>query len=177
MRDINFSNKSLTQYFYQGLDDLNKSSICPLPQEFIYYSSLTLDKFSSLETFFNPENGQNCNKILGMNLLEAELKASDEKKKIYKDVGDTILVQMALFPDYLKGKTLNKNYYMRLGKTAYFNMEKLNCTFYDIPHFYRLFSSSFEQVINLIETFNSSKIFESYNDYLISLPVSDEKVS
>ncbi len=171
MRDFNFSDKTLNQYFYSKLDQLNKKVICPLPQEFVYYSAITLEDYAHSQKFFQPDKG------LGYTFVEAQQKTDEERKKIYKDVGDSILVQMGLFPEYLKGKLLNKSYFINIGKMAYNHMEHLECTFYDIPNFYKLFSSSFENIVNLLELYGESNKFENYDEYLINKPSTNKVAS
>jgi hypothetical protein len=161
------TNESLTQFFYKNLNQVNKNSLCPIPQEFILYSSNVLSDYASSDKFFNTNDGRVNEKVLGISFLEAEAKSRSEKKIIYKDVGDTILVQLGLFPDRIKKKNASQGYYINLGKSAYANMETLDCRFYDIPNFYNLFSSSFEYMIELLATMAQANKFNSFEEYLL----------
>jgi hypothetical protein len=160
--------ESLVQFFYKNLDQVNKNSICPLPHEFILYSSEVLNQYALSENFFNTTEGGVNEKILGTSFLEAKHKSKNEKKTIYKDVGDTALVQLGLFPKRLDKKHVTQKYYLNLGKSAYAQMENLNCSFYDIPNFYNLFSSSLEYIINLLSAMSEMNKFDSFEKYLVS---------
>ena len=162
------SHDSLIQFFYKDLDQVNKNSICPLPHEFILYSCEVLNDYALSDRFFNTAEGRVNEKVLGINFLEANHKSYREKKEIYKDVGDTILVQLGLFSKHLKRKNNTAKYYLDLGRSAYAHMENLDCNFYDIPNFYNLFSSSFEHMINLLAVMQESHNFDSFEQYLIS---------
>ncbi|MAX65628.1 MAG: hypothetical protein QF441_14005 [Bacteriovoracaceae bacterium] len=161
------TDESLTQFFYKSLNKVNKKSLCPLPEEFILYSSEVLNKYAFSENFFENVDGKVNEKTLGVHLLEANQKTASERKLIYQDVGDTILVQLGFFPNRIKRKQITESYYLNLGKVAYSNMEKLNCTFYDIPNFYDLFSSSLEGVVKVLSAMANSSHFESFEEYLL----------
>lgn len=160
------TNESLTQFFYKNLNQVNKNSVCPIPQEFILYSSNVLSDYAVSDKFFSTSDGRVNEKVLGISFLEAGAKSRSEKKLIYKDVGDTILVQLGLFPERVK-KNATEDYYINLGKTAYAKMENLDCRFYDIPNFYNLFSSSFEYMIELLSTMSKANKFNSFEEYLL----------
>lgn len=161
------TNESLTQFFYKNLNKVNKNSLCPIPQEFLLYSSNVLSDYAVSEKFFDTTNGKVNEKILGISFLEAEAKTISEKRHIYKDVGDSILIQLGLFPDRIKKRSASSDYYLHLGKSAYANMESLDCRFYDIPNFYNLFSSSLEYMVNLLATMSKSHKYNSFEEYLL----------
>ena len=128
--------ESLTTFFYRNLDEVNKKSLCPLPQEFIWYSSEVLTTYTDPEKYFSTDGGKINEKVLGLKLLEAHQKPISEKKALFKDIGDTTLVQLGLFSSSVKKKSPPKSYYINIGKSAYAQMETLDCSFYDIPQFY-----------------------------------------
>ena len=167
MKSSVITNKSLIQFFYKDLDQVNKKSLCPLPQEFILYSSAVLSDYALSERFFNTEKGKVNEKILGVNFLEACHKPPRERLGIYKDVGDTILVQLGLFSERVIKKGPGQSYYLNLGRSAYTGMERLNASFYDIPNFYNLFSSSLEHMIKLLTTMREYHRFDSFDQYLL----------
>ncbi len=160
--------KSLTQYFYKHLSEVNKESLCPLPEEFILYSSEVLDKYSVSDVFYNMEAGKVNEKVLGINFLEAHHKSKSEKKLIYKDIGDTILIQLGLFPGSVKDKQSMHSYYLNLGRSSYSKMEKLDCSFYDIPNFYNLLATSFEYIIKLLSAMSESHNYDNFQQYLLN---------
>ena len=164
------THSSLTEFFYTNLDKVNKSSLCPLPQEFILYSSEVLNKYSMSETFFEAQNGKINEKILGMNFLQAGRESITKRKMIYQDVGDTVLVQLGFFPERINKKSPSKQYYIHLGKSAYMKMETLDCSFYDIPNFYNLFSSSLESIISVLRDASQACSFDTFEEYLLHKP-------
>lgn len=166
--------ESLVQFFYRGLDEINKNSLCPLPQEFIWYSSEVLNLYTCSEKFFTSSNGRVSEKLLGVELLQAQQLTENEKKKIYKDIGDTILVQLGVFS---KEDSLN-SYYINIGKSAYRNMDQLNCSFYDIPNFYQLFSTSLEHVLNVLIKLKEVLSVENFHDYFLvnNMPVNKKEI-
>ena len=42
----------LRSFFFQSLDELNNRSLCPVPQEAIFYSSTVLDRLALSASFF-----------------------------------------------------------------------------------------------------------------------------
>lgn len=170
--------ESLSSYFYKNLDQVNKSSLCPLPQEFIWYSSEVLNSYALSDKFFEATNGKVHEKLLGVQLLEAQQKNIHEKKAMLKDIGDTTLVQLGFFSDRVNSKNLPEKYYINIGKTAYNHMESLNCTFYDIPNFFNLLATSYENIIRLLTEVKKSTTFENFNEYLLfELDTEKTKVS
>ncbi len=160
--------KSLTQFFYQNLDEINKKCLCPLPQEFILYSSEVLNQYSLSGHFFQKTESGVSEKVLGINYLEAHHKPDHEKKKILKDVGDSVLVQLGFFKSEQKRRAPSRSYYLNLGRSAYIHMENLDCTFYDIPNFYQKFATSLDAILNVIKTASESLNYNSFEDYLIN---------
>ena len=159
--------KSLTQFFYQSLDEINKKCLCPLPQEFILYSSEVLNQYSLTGHFFNETDSGINEKILGINFLEAQHKSDHEKKKMLKDVGDSVLVQLGFFKSEQKRRSPSRSYYLNLGKSAYIHMENLECRFYDIPNFYHKFATSLDAILNVIKTASEAISYQSFEEYLI----------
>ncbi len=170
-----FAQHSLTDYFYQNLEEVNKKSLCPLPQEFIFYTSKVLDNYALSENFFEASEGKVNDKVLGIKYLEAGEKKLEERKLIYKDIGDTVLVQLGFFTENIQHKLSSETYYLNLGKSAYATMEKLDCSFYDIPEFYRLFATSLESMVKLLSMTSESFKFDSFEDYLLDMAELDSK--
>lgn len=162
------SNKTLTQFFYENLSLLNKKSICPLPEEFILYSSEALEKYAISDAFFDVSSGKANEKVLGIELLKAVALEESEKRKVYRDIGDTSLVKLGLFTRSCETKLLTRDYYTQIGKTAYTKLANLNCEFYEIPSFYKKFSTSFEHIIKLLASFSAYAKEESFEKYLLN---------
>ncbi|MCO4756258.1 MAG: hypothetical protein KC478_17380, partial [Bacteriovoracaceae bacterium] len=115
--------ESLKSYFFQQLRSINSKSLCPVPEETIYYSSEILESCAFSDQFYNFEDGKAKSKVLGVQLLEASSYTLEKKKRAYKDIGDTALVMTGYFSKSINDKILGSDYYIRLGQMAY---EKLD---------------------------------------------------
>lgn len=141
---------NLKGFFFEGLSELNKKSLCPVPESVIFYSSDVLDKFALSDEFFETSDGKVREKILGMKLLEATQLPRDEQKKIYKEVGDMSLMVCGYFSESVNKKIVDTQYYAQLGKMAYSHLNSVTPRFLDIPHFYGIISTCFESLTALI---------------------------
>ena len=62
------------------------------------YSSDVLERLTLTKDFYHiADNGKVSDKVLGLDILKAEKFASESKKKVYKDVGDTAMVLVGYF--------------------------------------------------------------------------------
>lgn len=161
------SHASLTQFFYKNLSEINKTSICPVPEEFIFYSSEVLDKYSLSSEFFDLTEGKVEEKLVGFNFLKTAELNSLEQVSAYKDIGDTVLVLLGMFKKRVHKKTLPEDYYLKLARMAYHSMEKLDCSFYDIPNFYNLFATSLDRVVYIVDTMFKSSKYKSIENFLM----------
>lgn len=142
--------ESLKSYFFKQLKDINQKSLCPVPEETIYYSSEVLEKCAFSTSLFSFEDGRVKHKILGKKLLEASNGSPEARKRTYKEVGDTALIMSGYFSRSINGKILGQDYYYRLGQMAY---EKLNLSqpaCFDIPSFYKIMSTCFENLASMM---------------------------
>ena len=152
----------LRSFFFQNLDEINNKSLCPVPQETIFYSSDVLDKFALSETYFEITEGRLREKILGMKLLEATHLSREEQKKVYQDVGDTALMVCGYFAESVtKKKILDTSYYMQLGTTAYAQLNSVVPKHMDIPSFFNVLASSFVPLTSLISMLASRDRFDN----------------
>lgn len=141
---------NLQGFFFDGLIEINKKSLCPVPESVIYYSSDVLDKFALSQDFFEMSEGKVREKILGMKLLEATQFGRDEQKRIYKEVGDMSLLVCGYFSESVNKKIVDTQYYSQLGKMAYSHLNSVSPTFLDIPSFYNMVSTCFESMTTLL---------------------------
>lgn len=148
--------ESLRGYFYQSLSEINKKSLCPVPEETIFYSSEVLFTYSSSEKFFDMSDGQVREKILGMKLLEAANLNSDQRKREYKEIADTALVLTGYFSKSIDSKLVDTSYYMQIGKSAYESMNSLAPRCYDIPSFYKMMATCFESLTKIMTIFGEN---------------------
>ncbi len=141
---------NLRGVFFEDLNDLNNKSLCPIPQSIIYYSSDVLGKFALSENFFDVEEGKVREKILGTKLLEATQLSREEQKKIYKEVADMSLLTCGYFAESVQNKLVDVHYYSQLGKMAYSHLNNVTPRFLDIPNFYGMVTTCFEQLTMLM---------------------------
>lgn len=154
---------NLKGFFFEGLSEINKKSLCPVPESIIYYSSDVLDKFALSQDFFETSEGKVREKILGMKLLEATQFNRDEQKKIYKEVGDMSLLVCGYFSESVNKKIVDTHYYAQLGKMAYSHLNNVSPTFLDIPSFYGMVSTCFESMTTLMTILASKSRGEESN--------------
>jgi hypothetical protein len=179
---MNESNKSiihvkdLSGYFFERLHLLNSKSLCPLPEETLFYSSSILNKYSLSSEFYDLDNGRVCEKILGLKFLEASSKSRAEQKRIYKDIADTSLILTGFFADSIKTKIIDKKYYVKIGQMAYSKMYTLDEKFCNVPHFYRMMATSFEHLSFLINSLNNNDLlsFKEKESNRFSIDISRE---
>jgi hypothetical protein len=144
---------NLKGFFFEGLSEINKKSLCPVPESIIYYSSDVLDKFALSQDFFETSEGKVREKILGMKLLKASESNRDEQKKIYKEVGDMSLLVCGYFSESVNKKIVDKEYYAQLGKMAFSHLNNVSPVFLDIPSFYAMVATCFESMTTLMTLF------------------------
>jgi hypothetical protein len=141
---------SLKNYFYLELDQLNKRSLCPVPQETIFYSSTILEKYSLAERLFEVRDGKVSEKILGQKLLAAGNLSQSEQKRQFKDIGDTALFICGYFKKSLSQKMVDISYYHKLGMTAYKNLNGVQYNHFEIPAFFDVLATCFENITVLM---------------------------
>lgn len=141
---------NLRGVFFEDLNELNTKSLCPIPQSIIYYSSDVLGKFALSENFFDVEEGKIREKILGTKLLEASHLTREEQKRVYKEVADMSLLTCGYFSESVQNKIVDVHYYSQLGKMAYSHLNTVHPKFLDIPNFYGMVMTCFEQLTTLM---------------------------
>lgn len=141
---------NLRGVFFEDLNELNAKSLCPIPQSIIYYSSDVLGKFALSENFFDVEEGKIREKILGTKLLEASHLSREDQKRVYKEVADMSLLTCGYFAESVQKKLVDVHYYAQLGKMAYSHLNNMNPRFLDIPNFYGMVTTCFEQLTVLM---------------------------
>jgi len=154
---------NLKGFFFEGLSEINKKSLCPVPESIIYYSSGVLDKFALSQDFFETSEGKVREKILGTKLLEATQFNRDEQRKIYKEVGDMSLLVCGYFSESVNKKIVDTHYYAQLGKMAYSHLNNVTPTFLDIPSFYGMVSTCFESMTTMMTILASKNRGEESN--------------
>jgi hypothetical protein len=161
---------SLNDFFYSSLSQVNKKSPCPIPEEFIFYSSLILENFAKVDT----EDSTSENKVLGLEYLNLQGKTRENKLKGLKTIGDSVLIQLGFFPNSRK---IDRAYYLSLAKNSYRQLDNLDSKFYDIPDFYKLFATSLERTITLLGLLSEDLNFVEQDSYLLNLNLESLKAS
>jgi hypothetical protein len=169
---------NLKGFFFDGLSELNKKSLCPVPEAVIYYSSDVLDKFALSQDFFETsDEGKVREKILGMKLLEATQFSRDEQKKIYKEVGDMSLMVCGYFSQSVNKKIVDSQYYAQLGKMAFSHLNSVTPTFLDIPSFYGMVATCFESLTTLMTILATKDNLGAENNLIFKKILKNEPVS
>lgn len=168
---------NLQGFFFEGLNSLNKKSLCPVPESVIFYSSDVLDKFALSQDFFEVSEGKIREKILGMKLLEATQLSREEQKKIYKEVGDMALLICGYFSESTHRKLVDAQYYSQIGKMAYSHLNHVAPSFLDIPSFYTMFATCFESITTLMSLMASQNRTGIENSLIFKKVLKDESVS
>ncbi|MFI5391607.1 MAG: hypothetical protein ACHQYQ_09615 [Bacteriovoracales bacterium] len=154
--------KSLQNYFYKELLELNTHSTPRLPLEAIHYSSLVMEQFENSENYFEKSEGKLREKILGVKLLEIQNMPLTQAKRSLKDVGDTALFLCGFFSESLNRKIIDEKYYHDLGKMAYDQLDSLD------PPLYKLISTNFDLLTILMSIVSKkSKLSNESNNYFL----------
>ncbi|HXH74350.1 MAG TPA: hypothetical protein VNJ08_05265 [Bacteriovoracaceae bacterium] len=167
---------SLKGFFFEGLVEINKKSLCPVPESLIFYSSDVLDKFSLSQDFFEVSDGKVREKILGMKLLEAAHLSREEQTRVYKEVGDMSLMVCGYFSESINKKIIDTQYYAQLGKMAYGHLNNVIPSLLDIPSFYGMVATSFEPITTLMSILASTSRGQD-NHHLFQRLMRNEHVS
>ena len=147
---------SLQAFFFDRLNDANKRTTNPLPNEVIFYSSLVMDKFGESANYFAVEDdGSVREKLLGMKLLEAGHKKKNQHSAELKEVGDTALFLCGFFSDSVSRKITDISYYQSVGRTAYNRLNTIIPEVYEIQDFYLQISDLFVRLMNLMAIISS----------------------
>lgn len=165
---------SLQVFFYDLLQEFNKKSFSPLPNETIFYSSMVMDSYGDSAKFFEKSDGKIREKVLGIKLLEASHLSKEKQKTVLKDVAETSLLVCGYFSDSLNNKMIDSRYYQDLGKIAYSRLNSLSPKAYDMPSFYQKMATSFSEITLLMNL--ASKKYTSDKD-MPWLILTDRKVS
>lgn len=165
---------SLQVFFYDHLQEFNKKSLSPLPNETIFYSSLVMDNYGDTSKFFEQVDGKAREKILGLKLLEASQLSREKQKLAIRDVAETSLLICGYFADSLNKKIIDVKYYQDLGKIAYSRLNSMTPEAYDVPSFYKKMARSFDGITLLMNLV--SKKYSSDRD-LPWLILTNRKVS
>lgn len=168
---------NLQGFFFEGLNSLNKKSLCPVPESVIYYSSDVLDKFALSQDYFEVSEGKVREKILGMKLLEAAQFSREEQKRVYKEVGDMALLVCGYFAESTHKKLVDAHYYAQLGKMAYSHLNHVAPNFLDIPSFYNMFATCFESITTLMSLMASQNRTGMEHSLIFRKVLKDEPVS
>lgn len=159
---------SLQAFFYDQLQEINRKSNYPLPNEAIYYSSLVMDKFGLSGHFFEENEGKVSEKVLGIKLLESSNLSTVKQKRILRDIGDTALFVCGYFSDSLKRKLVDESYYQNLGRMAYKRLNHIIPDAYKVPSFFKVLAKNFTSITTLMSVVskmneeNASQFEESF---------------
>jgi hypothetical protein len=171
------TSSNLQGFFFEGLNELNKKSLCPVPESIIFYSSEVLDKFSLSQDFFDVSEGRVREKILGIKLLEAMQMSREDQKKTYKEVADMSLLVCGYFSESVNKKIVDTQYYAQLGKMAYGHLNNVSPSFLDIPCFYNMVSTCFEAMTTLMTNLATKNKYGYENEVIFKKVLASQYVS
>jgi hypothetical protein len=160
--------ESLQPYFYKSLSELNRKSLCPLPEEVLFYSSDVLNRYTLSSNYFEESEGKLREKTLGVKLLEAEKYSPEEKVEFYREIGDTTMVLCGFFSSSIKEKLVDRRYYLKIAQTAYQNLNSHIPTCFNIPSFYKVLATSFENITSLVSVLSESHQNDPYSNFLLN---------
>ena len=168
---------NLQGFFFEGLNALNKKSLCPVPESAIFYSSDVLDKFALSQDFFEVTEGKVREKILGMKLLEASHLTREEQRRVYKEVADMALMVCGYFAESRQKKIVDAQYYAQIGKMAYTQLNSISPSFLDIPSFYHMFATCFESMTTLMSIMANQSKAGAEGNLIFNKVLNDELVT
>jgi len=168
---------SLKGYFFEGLNELNQKSLCPIPQSVIFYSSDVLDKFALSDSFFEINEGKVREKILGVKLLEAQMLNREEQRKVYREVAEMSLMVCGYFSESVNKKLVDRDYYSQIGRSAFTHLNTIAPDFLDIPSFYSMVATCFESLTSLMSVLASKDHYGKDKNVFFDRVMKNEFVS
>lgn len=161
---------SLQVFFYDVLQEFNKKSLHPLPNEIIYYSSLVMDQFGASHRYFESVDGKIREKILGVKFLESSLLPRNKQKVAVQDIGETALLLCGYFPDSFNKKIIDTKYYHDIGILAYKRLNTFIPNAYDVPNFFEKMSRYFSNVTTLMSLVSEKQECDPMDFFLMTNP-------
>jgi len=112
--------KTLVEYFREGIQRACERQGISLQESTEFYVVNLLSEFLDIEKLFGDENGELVDDALAT-IFGRALEATDsiERFRLMKIVGDRSLYLAGFFPDSLRRKIIDVDYYMNLGGVAY----------------------------------------------------------
>lgn len=150
--------QSLRAFFFERLEQINRSYLNPLSTEAIHYSSEVMNQLCDAQRYFDYTQGKVREKTLGLKLLEAAHLGNEAKKRTLKDIGDTSLLLCGYFSESLKKKLVDVRYYHHVGMSAYEALDNLVPQVYEVPSFYRKLSNSFSTVTHIMSEISKEQV-------------------
>ncbi len=166
---------NLDSFFFEELIAINRVAKCPLPQEFLFYSSKILQNYSTSEKLYNFSEKGVREKILGEMLLSANFKAKEEKIRMLKEVGDISLLLSGYFAKSLEKKIVDRKPYKDLGKIAYSRINDLNFNCMNFPNFFKGLETCFDLVSSHLNCLASIDKSDSQKHLLIENILEEDK--
>lgn len=141
---------SLQVFFYDLLQEFNRKSSRPLPNEILYYASLVMDNLGNSQNYFEEVEGKVREKVLGIKLLESYQLPREKQKRVVKDIGETALLLCGYFSESLNKKIIDTKYYNEIGIRAYGLLDSFVPKAYNTPNFFAGMARHFIDVTQLI---------------------------
>jgi hypothetical protein len=159
---------SLQPFFFKRLTELNKKSLCPIPEEIIFYSSDALNRYTLSTSFFEESEGKLKHKTLGVKLLETGIIKDDDKIDSYREIGDSALILSGYFSSSINERIVDRQYYYKVGQLAYQNLDSFVPSCFNVPSFYKVLATCFENMAELLKILSDSQEGDPYSGFLVN---------
>lgn len=111
---------TLPEFFKERVTEAFKEVDVKASAEAEFYLVNLLTDYSKSETAFKfDENGEVKDTPLAIQLLESSMASPGERASMLKRLGDFSLYTSGFFSDSVLGKTVNMDYYIKMGCNAY----------------------------------------------------------
>ncbi len=166
--------ESLQNYFHNYLHkSLHKHKVHATDYTIIYLANL-LNRFSRSENFVDKYEGRSPHKPLALHYADAiNSNNSHERNLALRRLGDLALFVCGFFSDNLKTKTVDVDYYIAMGGSAYSHLSECSATgacnttlkevFYELSHYFIEFV---DVLSDLNETQLDKNVLRTYEIWL-----------
>lgn len=162
------------EYFYELLDGaFSKRSFKPTAEASFYLVNL-LNQFMTTDALFTRDaEGRHREEALALLVKEAhELSAAEEKRVIYRQVGDLSLYRAGFFQESLNRKLVDIDYYIEMGGHAYreaaarHDEKALRAVFEELAHRFGKFVDVLADVSDLTMAKSERNLLRLYENWM-----------
>ena len=158
------------EYFRSKVNSAADRLKIDLDDQIEFYLVNLLCEFIDPSTIYTDSGEIDLHTPLAIMLKNALESAPSEQVKIYKRIGDTSLYFSGYFQDYFNRKTVNVDYYISMGASAYTSVSSIMRERHRDEHFTTMYSdlaNEFENLVGLISQI-SGDVSEKFSDKTLS---------